>query len=146
MIKPCFIWVPIAEFRGSCLNGWSVEKGRAIQTRRNCSVLGKILGLILLDCDWSTERRESVFLVWPLSTLIQQFFDIPLAILIAAQLLCFMVYDLILLSREYRKKIEYWNLVGKKVIYESYYLLLLMYFRKNLCSFQNSVHPCSLTI
>lgn len=67
---------------------------------------------MLLDHDWSTKRRESIFLVWTLSTLIQQFFDTLLAILIAAQLLRFMVYDLILLSGEYRMKIEYWNLRG----------------------------------
>lgn len=75
-------------------------------------MLGRILDLMFVGCDWSTERGESIFLVWTLSTLIQQFFDTPLAILIAAQLLCFMVYDLILLSGEYRMKIEYWNLEG----------------------------------
>lgn len=53
---------------------------------------------------------ESIFLVQILSSLIQQFFDTLLAILIAVQLLCFMVYGLILLAEEYRMKIEYWNL------------------------------------
>lgn len=75
------------------------------------------------------QKGESVFPVWPLSTLIQQFFDVPFAILIAAQLLCFMVYDLILLSRQYRMKIEYWNL-GGEVIHESRHLLLVRYFSK----------------
>lgn len=72
---------------------------------------------MLLDHDWSTERGESFFLVWSLSTLIQQFFDTILAILIGAQLLRSKVYDLILLSGAYRMKVEYWNLRGK-VIYE----------------------------
>lgn len=88
-------------------------------------MLGRILDLMLLDRDWSTERGESIFLVWTLSTLIQQFFDTPLAILIVAQLLCFMVYDLILLSGEYRMKIEYWNLEEGRVMYESCHLLVV---------------------
>lgn len=64
------------------------------------------------------EKEESIFLVWTLSSLIQHFFDTLLAILTAARLLCFVVYDLILLAGEYKMKIEYWNL-EKKVIYES---------------------------
>lgn len=46
-----------------------------MQKRKNFSVLGTILAFMLLHHDWSTERGESVFLFWSLSTLIQQVFD-----------------------------------------------------------------------
>lgn len=109
-------------------------------------MLGRILDLMFVGCDWSTERGESIFLVWTLSTLIQQFFDTPLAILIAAQLLCFMVYDLILLSGEYRMKIEYWNL-GGGVIYESCNLLVVYTSVKVYATFRSYlVYLCILTI
>lgn len=78
----------------------------------------------LLKHDWSTYRRE----YFSSSDSLQfnsAFFLTLLAILIAVQLLCFMVYELIFLAEEYRMKIEYWNL-GNKVIYESCHLYLIV--------------------